>query len=49
MHCIDLIDWTSVENETSLDYAKPLANLQLLFLSGVQISLDAVPGCNPKI
>jgi hypothetical protein len=49
MHCIDLINWTSAEDQTRLDYAKPLANLQLLLLSGVQISLDALSGRNPKI
>jgi hypothetical protein len=49
MHCIDLIDWTSAGNQPRFDYAKPLANLQLLFLSGVQISLDALSDRYPKI
>jgi hypothetical protein len=44
---IDLIDWTSAINQLSVDYAKP--HLQLLCISGVQISLDAFPGSNPEI
>jgi len=47
MHCIDLIDWTSAENQPRFDYAKPLANLQLLFIPGVQISLDAISVSHP--
>jgi hypothetical protein len=47
MHHIDLIDWTSAINQLSVDYAKP--HLQLLCISGVQISLDAFPGSNPEI
>jgi hypothetical protein len=47
MRHIDLIDWTSAANQTSVDYAKP--HLQLLCISGVQISLDAFSGSNPEI
>ena len=44
---IDLIDWTSAANQTSVDYAKP--HLQLLCIPGVQISLDAFSGRYPEI
>jgi hypothetical protein len=44
---IDLIDWTSVKDQPRVDYAKP--HLQLLCVSGVQISLDAFSGGNPEI
>jgi hypothetical protein len=44
---IDLIDWTSAHNQPRLDYAK--LHLQLLCISGVQISLDAFSGGNPQI
>jgi hypothetical protein len=47
MRCIDLIDWTSAWNQPRFDYAKPLANLQILLPTGFQISLDALPSCNP--
>jgi hypothetical protein len=47
MRHIDLIDWTSAANQLSVDYAKP--HLQLLCISGVQISLDAFSGSNPEI
>jgi hypothetical protein len=47
MRYIDLIDWTSTKNQLSVDYAKP--QLQLLCLSGVQISLDAFSGSDPQI
>jgi hypothetical protein len=47
MRYIDLIDWTSMKNQLSVDYAKP--HLQLLCLSGVQISLDAFSGSDPQI
>jgi hypothetical protein len=47
MLCIDLIDWTSAWNQPRFDYAKPLANLPILLSPGFQISLDALPGCNP--
>lgn len=47
MRYIDLIDWTSTKNQLSVDYAKP--HLQLLCLSGVQISLDAFSGSDPQI
>jgi hypothetical protein len=47
MRCIDLIDWTSAWNQPRFDYAKPLANLPILLSPGFQISLDALPSCNP--
>jgi hypothetical protein len=47
MRHIDLIDWTSAKNQLSVDYAKP--HLQLLCISGVQISLDAFSGSHPEI
>jgi hypothetical protein len=47
MRYIDLIDWTSTHNQLSVDYAKP--HLQLLCLSGVQISLDAFSGSHAEI
>jgi hypothetical protein len=47
MHGIDLIDWTWMRDQPRLDHAKP--HLQFLFLSGVQISLDTLPGGDPQI
>jgi len=47
MRRIDLIDWTSMQDQPRLDYAKP--HLQLLCASGVQISLDAISGGDPEI
>jgi hypothetical protein len=47
MRHIDLIDWTSMKNQPSVDYAKP--HLQPLCLSGVQISLDAFSGSHAEI
>jgi len=47
MRYIDLIDWTSMNNQPRVDYAKP--HLQLLCIPGVQISLDALSGGNPQI
>jgi len=49
MRRIDLIDWTSPSGQPRLDYAKPLAHLQLLCIPGVQISLDAFSGRHPEI
>jgi len=46
---IDLIDWTSIADQPRLDHAKPLAHLQLLCVTGVQISLDAFSGRNQEI
>jgi hypothetical protein len=47
MRSIDLIDWTSGINQLSVDHAKP--HLQLLGISGVQISLDAFSGSHAEI